>query len=78
MGEGVIILGADIGGKANLLVSVSKVLSATVKAGDIIKQLAPLVGGSGGGKPELAQAGGSHPEKISEALAAASGILGLR
>jgi alanyl-tRNA synthetase len=78
MGEGVIILGADIGGKANLLVSVSKVLSATVKAGDIIKQLAPLVGGSGGGKPELAQAGGSHPEKISEALAAASDILGLR
>jgi len=77
MGEGVIILGADIGGKANLLVAVSKGLSATVKAGDIIKQLAPLVGGSGGGKPELAQAGGSQPEKLGEALASASAILGM-
>jgi alanyl-tRNA synthetase len=77
MGEGVIILGAAIAGKANLLVAVSKELSATVKAGDIIKQLAPVVGGSGGGKPELAQAGGSQPEKLGEALAEASRILGL-
>ena len=76
MGEGVIVLGADIGGKANLLVAVSKELSAKFKAGDIIKQLAPIVGGSGGGKPELAQAGGSQPEKIGEALAAAARILG--
>jgi alanyl-tRNA synthetase len=77
MGDGVIILGAAIGGKANLLVAVSKALSATVKAGDIIKQLAPLVGGSGGGKPELAQAGGSQPENIGAALAAASQLLGM-
>jgi alanyl-tRNA synthetase len=70
MGEGVIVLGAEIGGKANLLVAVSKELSAIIKAGDIIKQLAPIVGGSGGGKPELAQAGGSQPEKLGEALAA--------
>jgi alanyl-tRNA synthetase len=77
MGDGVIVLGADIGGKANLLVAVSKVLSSTVKAGDIIKQIAPLVGGSGGGKPELAQAGGSQPEKLGEALAATVRILGL-
>jgi alanyl-tRNA synthetase len=76
MGEGVIILAADISGKANLLVAVSKELSAKIKAGDIIKQLAPIVGGSGGGKPELAQAGGNQPEMIGEALAAASRILG--
>ena len=75
MGAGVIVLGAAIGGKANLLVTVSKELSANVKAGDIIKQLAPIVGGSGGGKPELAQAGGSQPEKLAEALAAAARIL---
>jgi alanyl-tRNA synthetase len=75
MGQGVIVLGADIGGKANLLVAVSKELSAKIKAGDIIKQLAPIVGGSGGGKPELAQAGGSRPDKIGEALAAAAQIL---
>ncbi len=75
IGEGVIVLGAAIGGKANLLVAVTKKLSATIKAGDIVKKLAPLVGGSGGGKPELAQAGGSCPDKLAEALASASQVL---
>ena len=75
IGEGVIVLGAAIGGKANLLVAVSKALSASIKAGDIIKQLAPIVGGSGGGKPELAQAGGTQPDKLGEALLAAAQIL---
>jgi alanyl-tRNA synthetase len=76
IGEGVIVLGAAIGGKANLLVAVSKNLSGSIKAGDLIRQLAPVVGGSGGGKPELAQAGGSQPEKIGEALALAAQVLG--
>lgn len=76
IGEGVIALGASIGGKANLLVAVTKGISGTVKAGDIIKQIAPLVGGSGGGKPELAQAGGSQPEKLTDALAAVAALLG--
>ncbi len=75
IGSGVIALGADIAGKANLLVAVTKELSLTIKAGDIIKQIAPLVGGSGGGKPELAQAGGSQPDKLADALAAVSTIL---
>jgi len=77
MGEGVIVLGANIAGKANLLAAVSKGLTARIKAGDLIKQLAPLVGGSGGGKPELAQAGGSQPERIGEALAQAAQLLAL-
>jgi alanyl-tRNA synthetase len=72
IGEGVIVLGAAIGGKANLLVAVTKGLSVTIKAGDVIKQLAPIIGGSGGGKPELAQAGGALPEKLGDALALAS------
>ncbi|HEX9079335.1 MAG TPA: alanine--tRNA ligase-related protein, partial [Desulfuromonadaceae bacterium] len=76
IGEGVVCLGAAIGGKANLLVAVTKGLSGRLRAGDIIKQLAPIVGGSGGGKPELAQAGGSQPEKLGEALAAAARVLG--
>jgi alanyl-tRNA synthetase len=76
MAAGVIVLGAAIDGKANLLVAVSKELSAKFRAGDIIKHLAPIVGGSGGGKPELAQAGGSRPDKIGEALAAAARVLG--
>jgi alanyl-tRNA synthetase len=71
----VIALGAAIGGKANLLVAVTKELSGSIKAGDIIKKIAPIVGGSGGGKPELAQAGGSQPERLDEALAAVSTIL---
>ncbi len=75
IGEGVVVLGAEIGGKANLLVAVTKGLSSSVKAGDLVKKLAPLVGGSGGGKPEFAQAGGSQPEKLAEALAAAAGLL---
>lgn len=75
IGEGVIVLGADIGGKANLLVAVTKELSARIKAGDLVRQMAPIVGGSGGGKPELAQAGGSQPENIGDALAMAAKIL---
>jgi len=75
IGQGVIVLGAEIDGKANLLVAVSKELSTNIKAGDLIKKLAPVIGGSGGGKPELAQAGGTLPEKLGEALAVAAEII---
>jgi alanyl-tRNA synthetase len=75
IGEGVIVLGAAIAGKANLLVAVTRNLSASIKAGDVVKRLAPIIGGSGGGKPELAQAGGSCPEKLAEALARAGQAL---
>ncbi|HEY5974754.1 MAG TPA: alanine--tRNA ligase [Geobacteraceae bacterium] len=68
LGSGLLALGADIDGKATLLVTVSKDLTGRFKAGELVRQLAPLVGGSGGGKPELAQAGGSQPEKLGEAL----------
>jgi alanyl-tRNA synthetase len=76
LGEGVVVLGAEIGGKANLLVAVSRGVCSRIKAGDVIRRLAPIVGGSGGGKPELAQAGGSNPEKIGEALALAVQVVG--
>jgi len=75
MGDGVLVLGAVIEGKAALLVAVTRELSAKIKAGDIIRQIAPIIGGSGGGKPELAQAGGSLPEKLGDALEAVSAIL---
>jgi alanyl-tRNA synthetase len=68
LGSGVIAIGTQKDGKASLLVAVTKDLTARFKAGDIIKGLAPIIGGSGGGKPELAQAGGSMPEKLDEAL----------
>ena len=56
--------------KANLLAAVGDPLLAKLKAGDWIKAVAPLVGGSGGGRPQLAMAGGKDPAKIPEALAA--------
>ncbi len=68
LGSGVIAIGTEIDGKASLLVVVTKDLTSRFRAGDLIKGLAPIIGGSGGGKPELAQAGGSKPEKLDEAL----------
>jgi len=68
LGSGILALGANIGGKATLLVTVSSDLSARFSAGSLIREMAPIIGGSGGGKPEMAQAGGSNPEKLSAAL----------
>ena len=68
LGSGVLALGANIGGKATLLVTVSSDLVPRFSAGSLIREMAPIIGGSGGGKPEMAQAGGSNPEKLSEAL----------
>lgn len=68
LGSGVIAIGTEIDGKATLLVAVSKDLTSRFRAGDLIKGMAPIVGGSGGGKPELAQAGGGKPEMLAEAL----------
>ncbi|MFH0810992.1 MAG: alanine--tRNA ligase [Pseudomonadota bacterium] len=66
--SGVIVLGAREGGKAMLVALVSKDLSRLCSAADIAKNLAGLVGGTGGGRPDMAQAGGSRPEKLGEAL----------
>lgn len=74
--SGVLVLGAELDGKANLLVAVTKDLTGRFKAGELVGKLAPIVGGRGGGKPELAQAGGSEPGKLAEALAAAAGLIG--
>jgi alanyl-tRNA synthetase len=75
IGSGVIVLGCENEGKVSLLVAVTKDLSSRFKAGEIIKALAPTIGGSGGGRPELAQAGGGRPEKLDEALEAAYGLV---
>ena len=50
-------------------------LTGRVKAGQIVKEIAPIVGGGGGGRPDFAEAGGQQPEKIDEMLAAAEGAL---
>ncbi len=69
LGRGVVALGAEQDGKAILLVAVTKDLTAKLKAGDLVKEAAKLVGGSGGGKPDIAQAGGSDPAGLEKALA---------
>jgi alanyl-tRNA synthetase len=69
LGKGVVALGAEADGKAILLVAVTKDLTARVKAGDLVKEGAKLVGGSGGGKPDMAQAGGPDAAGLEKALA---------
>ena len=66
--SGIVVLGSASGNKAMLIVIVSKDLTHQFHAGEIIKQVAAVVGGSGGGRPDMAQAGGSKPEKLDEAL----------
>jgi alanyl-tRNA synthetase len=68
--SGIIVLGASTGGKALLIVIVTKDLTQTYKAGDIIKKTAGIVGGGGGGRPDMAQAGGTKPENLDQALEA--------
>jgi alanyl-tRNA synthetase len=66
--SGVIALGAVNDGKVSLLVVVTKDLTSRLKAGDLIREMAAEVGGTGGGRPEMAQAGGKHPERLGAAL----------
>lgn len=64
----VIVLISNIDGKVSLVATVPKALTDKVKAGDIIKNMAPVVGGKGGGRPDMAQGGGTEPENITESL----------
>jgi len=68
-GSAVVALGADLGdNKVALLVAVTSDLASRANAGDIIKQIAPIVGGTGGGRADFAQAGGRDPGKLDAAL----------
>jgi alanyl-tRNA synthetase len=66
--SGIILIGGRTGDKAMLLCLVTKDLTGRYHAGNIIKQIAPIVGGSGGGRPDMAQAGGTKPENLQQAL----------
>jgi len=74
LGSGVVVLASGAGDRVSLLAAVTKDLAQRVHAGKLIGQLAPIVGGRGGGRPELAQAGGKDPSKIAEALKAARAL----
>jgi alanyl-tRNA synthetase len=69
LGSGVVVLGAVEGDKVFLVASVTQDLAGRLKAGDIIKPVAELVGGRGGGRPDFAQAGGTKPDQVDAALA---------
>ncbi|WP_390404979.1 alanine--tRNA ligase [Lacticaseibacillus jixiensis] len=72
----VLVLATAVNGKANLLVAASAdAIKQGVKAGDMIKAIAPKVQGGGGGRPDLAQAGGKNPSGIADALAEAKTVL---
>ena len=73
--SGVVVLGRSLDGKVSLIVRTSSDLTSKVPAGRVIKELAPIVGGKGGGKPEMAEGGGTQPEKLAEALEASYGII---
>ncbi len=75
LASGVIILGGESDGKAALLVAVTADLTDRLQAGTIIRSLAEQVGGRGGGRPELAQAGGSEPQNLDKALASATDVV---
>ena len=71
----VVVLGATSGAKVSLLAAVSKDLVQQYHAGKIIKAIAPLVGGGGGGRPDFAQAGGKDPTRLDEALQKVYGLI---
>ncbi|MBI3059210.1 MAG: alanine--tRNA ligase, partial [Deltaproteobacteria bacterium] len=75
MGSGVVILVSPGEANVSLVASVSENLTRRYHAGNIIKELARIVGGGGGGRPDFAQAGGKEPAKVGEALKRAEEII---
>ncbi len=73
--SGVVVIASTSEGKVQVVVGVTPDLTSRIKAGQVVKELAPIVGGSGGGRPDFAEAGGKQPEKIDDLLAAAPAAL---
>jgi alanyl-tRNA synthetase len=75
LGSGVVVLASENDGKVALVVAVTKDLTPRIQAGRMVKELAPLIGGGGGGRPDLAEAGGKDPSGIAALLARAPQVL---
>jgi alanyl-tRNA synthetase len=73
--SGVVVIASANDGKVHIVVSVTPDLTARVKAGQIVKEIAPIVGGGGGGRPDFAEAGGRLPDKIDELLTASEAVV---
>ena len=70
LGDSIVLVGAEAEGKAQLVLTVAKPLTSRFKAGDLIRPIAAIVGGSGGGRPDMAQAGGTDVSKLEQAIEA--------
>ncbi len=75
LGRGVVVLAGEHEGKVQLLVSVTKDLTDRIKAGQLVKELAPIVGGGGGGRPDFAEAGGKDASQIDALLSRAQQLV---
>ncbi len=73
--SGVVVLAAANDGKVQIVVAVTPDLTKRIKAGQIVKEIAPIVGGGGGGRADFAEAGGRQPEKIEEMLDASLAVV---
>jgi alanyl-tRNA synthetase len=68
LGDSIVLVASEADGKAQLVLTVAKSLLGRFKAGELIKGVAEMVGGSGGGRPDMAQAGGTDPSKLDQAV----------
>jgi hypothetical protein len=77
IGSGVVVLGSATNGNVALIVGVTKDLTSRIQAGKVIGPVAQKVGGKGGGRPDLAEAGGKDPEALDAALGEVYGVVGV-
>ena len=75
LGSGIVVLGAKKADKVMLICVITKDLTDRYKAGEIISRLSKIVGGKGGGRPDMAQGGGNRPEELGRALESVFGIV---
>jgi alanyl-tRNA synthetase len=73
--SGIVVLASANDGKVQIVVAVTADLTQRIKAGQIVKEIAPIVEGGGGGRPDFAEAGGKRPDKIDEMLEASQAVL---
>ena len=73
--SGVVVVASASDGKVQIVVAVTSDLTGRIRAGQIVKEIAPIVDGSGGGRPDFAEAGGKQPDKIDEMLRATENIV---
>jgi alanyl-tRNA synthetase len=75
IGSGVVVLGSATNGNVALIVGVTKDLTQRIQAGKVIASVAQKVGGKGGGRPDLAEAGGKDPSALDAALSDSYGVV---